>query len=493
MALCDLSRLDRFTGSDAEAFLCRLREIGVNRQTLQPFSRLCERLPDPLRSPIRRWHLRRVPPPLGPILRAFFFGDPVPEDELRQALGAPRLFDDLAAAGMLLNEAGGLVCPLRLNLINELFIFTDDLTSGQDAVMGAGHTTASLIQAAWPTQRVSSILDLGCGAGTAALLMASIADEVVGVDISERALWLCKLNARLASLDRVEFLESDLFTAVAHRQFDIIVSQPPFVSCPTDTPSVTFLHGGARGDELALRLLERVFPHLTPGGRAVLLVDWPKYDDVTPTDRIRATIGDVPLDMLVLLGPGKDLDEHVTYYGSMLAPSLGTPFEAYVLAQRDHLERMRISELRLALIVLRRTERKPWTRLIETRPMMQSEPTGAQIDRIIAVQDLLAAETAALLQASLAIPPESRFVELDPGHVRVELPDSRLVTPVVTSRAGADLLLEVDRATTVAQAVEAMLARTPQLRQGGPERVLAGVRAALESGLLELREQPRSS
>jgi hypothetical protein len=217
MALCDLSRLDRFNGSDAQALLFRLRELGVDRQALQPFSRLCERLPEPLRNPIRRWHVRRVAPPLGPILRAFFFADPVPEHELRLALGASALFSTLVDSGILLNEAGGFVSPLRLNLVNDLFIFTDDLTSGQEAVMGAGFTTAGLIQAAWPSQRVSSVLDLGCGAGTAALLMASIADRVVGVDISTRALALCKLNAQVANLDQVEFLESDLFSAVEDR------------------------------------------------------------------------------------------------------------------------------------------------------------------------------------------------------------------------------------------------------------------------------------
>jgi hypothetical protein len=43
---------------------------------------------------------------------------------------------------------------------------------------------------------------------------------------------------------------------------------------------------------------------------------------------------------------------------------------------------------------------------------------------------------------------------------------SRLVR-LRTSRAGADLLLEVDRAPFVADAVQAMFGRLPQLRQGG--------------------------
>jgi methylase of polypeptide subunit release factors len=380
------------------------------------------------------------------------------------------------------------VCPLRLNLVNDLFIFADDLTLGGQAVMGAGSTTATIVQAAWPARRVASVLDWGCGAGTAALLMAEVADWSVGVDISPRALTLSRLNALLAGAENVEFRQSDLFSGVNDRQFDIIVAQPPFVSCPAGAESITFLHGGERGDELALRLIGQIPPRLAPGGRAVLLVDWPKYDDVSPTDRIRRAIGDAALDLLVLLSTPKSLDEHVTFYGSMMHPTLGPDFERYVLTHREHLDRMKIRELRLALIVLRRGERVPWTRLIETRALTQVQPTGAQIDRLISVQDLLAAGPEALLSASLVIPPDTKFVEQAAQSVCVQLPDSRLVAPVVTSRAGADLLVQVDRAATVAQAVEAVMQRLPQLRPGGAEPVLDGVRSALESGLLEVGE-----
>ena len=492
MTLCDLSRVDELTGSDVQALHARLTAAGVTRKALHPISSLCEHLPEPLRHPARRWHLRRVPAPLGPLLRAFFFADPVPEPELRSALFDDHLYNVLSRSGLLIHESGGVVCPLRLNLVNDLLVFTDDLCRGGDAVMGAGTTTATVIQAAWPSRRVGSILDMGCGAGTAALLLSRSADAAVGADISERAITLSKLNARVAGIENVEFLRSDLFSALQSRQFDLIVAQPPFVSCPAGTESITFLHGGSRGDELALRMLQQIPPQLAPGGRAVLLVDWPKYDDVSPTDRIRHAIGDAPIDIMVLLSTPKDLDDHVTFYGSTLHPTLGEDFERYVLSHREHLEHMHIRELRLALIVLRRTKRAPWTRLVETRSLIQVEPTGAQLERLIAVQDLLELDSDSLLSASLVIPPETKFIEQDSKTLRVELPASRLLAPVVTSRAGADLLLEVDRATTVAEAAEAMFQRFPQLQQGGIERVLDGVRGALQSGLLEIGEEQSS-
>jgi len=489
VALPDLSRLDRLTAADLDAFKACLVRVGVTRGSLDGVTPpLAERMPEPISAPIQRWHVRAVEAPLGPILRAFFFADPAPPDALSLALGG-ELYERMRASGLLLDRPAGVVCALRLNLLHEQWVFTDDLTEGGEAVMGAGATTANLIGAAWPKEKVNSLLDLGCGAGTVALLMAGVCERAVGVDISERALVLSRFNARLSGLDNVEFLESNLFSGVQDRTFDLIVSQPPFVACPPTTDSVTFLHGGTRGDELPLQLLADLPPRLAPAGRAVVLIDLPKYDDVAPTERIRAAIGSaVALDLLVLLGTPQDLDTHITLFGVMLAPTLGPAFEDYVLTHREHLARMKITELRSTFVVLRRTEAVPWTRQVEVRPMVNVAPTGRQIDRMLAAQDLLAAGPEALLSASLDVPPEARFVEQDAKSVRIELPESRLVAPVVTSRAGAELVMEVGRASTVADAVEAVFQRFPQVRLEGPERVLAGVRSALESGLLELRE-----
>src|SRR5512133_360640 len=221
MALCDVSRLDRFGVHEAKSFRQRLLAVGVTARSLHAITQVGENLADVLRGPIRRWHLRRVAAPLGPILRCFFFGDGVPESELRAALDSAPLFDVLVDAGVLIEAGEHWVSPFRLNLVNDLFIFTDDLTQGQEAVMGAGATTAGLIQAAWPNKRVASVLDVGCGAGTAALLMSSVAERAVGVDISQRALAVSALNARMAGLLGVEFVRSDLFSAVSHRQFDV--------------------------------------------------------------------------------------------------------------------------------------------------------------------------------------------------------------------------------------------------------------------------------
>lgn len=78
-----------------------------------------------------------------------------------------------------------------------------------------------------------SVLDLGTGSGAIAVSLARGLPEasVVAVDQSEEALALAATNAQRNGVSgRVQFLHSDWFQEIPAQQFDLIVSNPPYLT-----------------------------------------------------------------------------------------------------------------------------------------------------------------------------------------------------------------------------------------------------------------------
>lgn len=75
------------------------------------------------------------------------------------------------------------------------------------------------------------ILDLGTGIGAVALALASECpkSQIIGIDISDAAITLSQLNADNLMINNAKFYKSNWFTSVPIQQFDMIVSNPPYI------------------------------------------------------------------------------------------------------------------------------------------------------------------------------------------------------------------------------------------------------------------------
>lgn len=130
-------------------------------------------------------------------------------------------------------------------------------------------------------ERVHSVLDLCTGSGCLAILAAEAFDnaQVVGADISPDALDVAQINRKRFSLEkRLELIQSDLFANLKDRRFDIIISNPPYVTqeamntLPEEyrqEPALA-LAAGVDGMDVVRRMMPQLAEHLHDGGIAVI-------------------------------------------------------------------------------------------------------------------------------------------------------------------------------------------------------------------------------
>lgn len=137
-----------------------------------------------------------------------------------------------------------------------------------------------------------SILDFGTGTG--AILIALLTElpfaQGLGVDVSLEALEIARANsARFGLGDRARFGRSSWWSHVPPQEFDLIVSNPPYIptrDIPALDPEVRnfephlALDGGPDGLGAFRAISSVLATRLTPGGRIVVEVGQGQADDV---------------------------------------------------------------------------------------------------------------------------------------------------------------------------------------------------------------------
>lgn len=144
-------------------------------------------------------------------------------------------------------------------------------------------------------ETLSSALDLCTGSGCLAIVMAHVFPnaKIDAVDLSDAALEVAHTNVADYGLDeQIELLKSDVFSALNGRSYDLIISNPPYVTqASMDALPPEYRHepamalgSGDDGLDVVRQIIAQAHAHLNPGGllavevghnRHLVEAEWP--------------------------------------------------------------------------------------------------------------------------------------------------------------------------------------------------------------------------
>jgi methylase of polypeptide subunit release factors len=213
---------------------------------------------------------------------------------LRDIFGWSRPFDSgllagqdhqaLYESGVIRAQAGLWASNVRCSSLDDLLFFHSSYpTLANDSVF-FGPDTYRFAQAIdeflrTSTHRIRTAVDIGCGSGVGAILIARARPDaqVTALDINPAALRFTAINASLAGVDNLDAFHSDILASTTG-SFDLIVANPPYMQ---DTQKRAYRHGGEHlGSELSVRILKQSIERLAPGGSVLLYTGAPSVDGV---------------------------------------------------------------------------------------------------------------------------------------------------------------------------------------------------------------------
>ncbi|NMR19788.1 methyltransferase [Cellulomonas fimi] len=416
---------------------------------------------------------------------------------LVQAAGAGRDDEVRARVDLRPYEAEDAAGPVRWWLVSDLGEVATGRALRTDHVLGVGGASTTLAQVTVRDRR-RRVLDLGTGCGIQALHAARHAEAVVGTDVSARALAFARVNAALAGVgpERVELRAGSMLAPVEGEQFDLVVSNSPFVITPRTpgVPAYEYRDGGRAGDAVVRELVTGVGAVLAPGGVAQLLGNWEVRRGEEWHERVGSWLDEAGLDGWVIQ---RELLDPAEYAETWIRDGGVTPdrdraaWDVQYGAWLDDFATRDVVAVGFGILTLRRPATgRPTLRRLEEHTGTVHQPLGGHLAASLAAHDWLTVrDDSALAAAHLVVAPdvtEERY--LRPGSVDPEVVLLRqgggLGRAVQAGTALAGLVGACDGDLAVGQVVGALAALLEVPADDVAADVLPSVRGLVRDGLL---------
>lgn len=342
----------------------KLKSLGFSEEHVAPYA-------NKLRGPSDRialLHATEAGTPLDVMCRLWQMSRWVDRDAAEEALGKELL--TRACEWALLADIDG-----RVGATVDLYPLGDDLIatdrqivpgSFEDCAYPLGGDSYSLSRMI-PQRRVGKALDLCTGSGVQALTVK--ADLVHAVELSERAFDFAFFNLSLnRPKDSVRVFKGDLYEPLPYRNYDLIVSNPPWVPAPTDEMEL-YRGGGSNGELITKRIVEGLPGHLAPDGWFVMYVEYPLYGNDTYHERLRKWLGEGTWGIASLKLAEFKAQQYVQ--GQVSSHDPKTMAEDY-LAWLNLYEKEGIQAMGYAVVFARRAQ-EPWDVTIKGLPPQEPQ------------------------------------------------------------------------------------------------------------------------
>ena len=350
--------------------------------------------------------------PQDTLIRLFLIGVPVEADAASKAV-APMQLEEWVRLGLLELRGTSVVAAVQLVPFQGLVLAHDrpqQIHAGlaPDYVMGIGSSSLTLanVTVRRPSART---LDLGTGCGLLALLAAAHSTQVLAVDRNPRAVRLAAFNARLNGLENVECREGDLFEPVRGLEFNLVVTNPPFVISPESR--YIYRDSGLGGDEVVRSIVRQVPGFLAEGGFCQILCNWAHVAGEDWRERLAGWFAANGCDAWVMRTDTLDAAAYAVKWIRHTErddpEQLGRRFEEWTA----YYERQRIEAISGGVITLRRrTGASNWFRADEG-PEKMLGPAGDFIAQAFDLRDFLESvrDDEALLRQPLRLSPDARL------------------------------------------------------------------------------------
>jgi methylase of polypeptide subunit release factors len=285
-------------------------------------------------------------------------------------------------------EEGRVDGTVRVVPHEHLLIASDRYAEGHADHVAAVHGPSATLSHLTVRRPVGRALDVGTGNGIQALLAAAHADRVVATDINERALAFTAFNAALNGIDTVELRRGSFFEPVAGEQFDLVVTNPPYVISPES--SFLFRDSGLPKDAVSEQVVRALPGHIAENGFASVMVSWVQEDDDDPTSRPASWVEGSGCDALII-HTGSDEPLPIAAQWNRDVRTDATAYAEAIDRWLEYFEKEGIREIGFGCIVLRRRASDGFPNWIRSTrmPARRLQRSSEQLERIFGVHDYL--------------------------------------------------------------------------------------------------------